>query len=44
LVGRDADTDLALLKVDEKNMPAVSFANSDSVMIGEWVMAVGKSV
>jgi serine protease Do len=41
LVGRDADTDLALLKVDEKNMPAVSFANSDSVMIGEWVMAVG---
>ncbi len=41
LVGKDADTDLALLKVDAKDLPAVSFANSDSVLIGEWVMAVG---
>lgn len=41
LVGKDADTDLALLKVEGKDLPAVNFANSDSVLIGEWVMAVG---
>ena len=41
LVGKDADTDLALLKIEAKDLPAVSFANSDSVLIGEWVMAVG---
>jgi Do/DeqQ family serine protease len=41
LVGRDKDTDLALVKVEAGNMPAVQFANSDSVMIGEWVLAVG---
>lgn len=41
LVGRDPDTDLAVLKIEGKKFPAMNFANSDSVMIGEWVMAVG---
>lgn len=41
LIGRDGDTDLALIKVEDKDLPAVSFANSDSVLVGEWVMAVG---
>lgn len=42
LIGRDPDTDLALIKIEDDNkFPAVNFANSDSVMIGEWVMAVG---
>ncbi|MFN8292197.1 MAG: Do family serine endopeptidase [Chitinophagales bacterium] len=41
LVGRDPDTDLALIKIEGENFPAINFANSDSVMIGEWVMAVG---
>ncbi|MES2621709.1 MAG: trypsin-like peptidase domain-containing protein, partial [Bacteroidota bacterium] len=41
LVGKDADTDLALIKIEGFNLPAINFANSDSVMIGEWVMAVG---
>lgn len=41
LVGRDPDTDLALIKIEGENFPSVNFANSDSVMIGEWVMAVG---
>ena len=41
IIGRDADTDLALVKVEASELPAISFANSDSVLIGEWVMAVG---
>ncbi len=41
VIGRDADTDLALIKIEGENFRSVNFANSDSVMIGEWVMAVG---
>ncbi|MDX2001641.1 MAG: Do family serine endopeptidase [Chitinophagales bacterium] len=41
VIGTDPSTDLALLKIDEKNLPFIPFANSDSVMIGSWVMAVG---
>lgn len=41
LAGRDPSTDLALLKVDAKNLPIVELGNSDSVQIGEWVLAVG---
>lgn len=41
LIGRDKDTDLALLKIDEADLPFLSFANSDSVRVGEWVLAVG---
>ncbi|MFN8310823.1 MAG: Do family serine endopeptidase [Chitinophagales bacterium] len=41
LVGRDADTDIALLKIEGNNLPAIPFANSDSVLVGEWVVAVG---
>jgi len=41
VIGKDPDTDLALVKVDGSNLPAINFANSDSVLIGEWVMAVG---
>lgn len=41
IVGRDADTDLALVKIEASDLPAISFANSDSLLIGEWVMAVG---
>lgn len=41
VVGKDPTTDLALLKVDEKNLPFVRFGNSDDVKIGEWVLAVG---
>lgn len=41
VIGSDPSTDLALLKVDAKNLPYLSFGDSDSVMIGEWVMAVG---
>ncbi len=41
LIGRDPNTDLALLKVEANNLPVVKFGNSDKVQIGEWVLAVG---
>ena len=41
VVGNDRDTDIALLKIDEENLPFANFANSDEVLVGEWVLAVG---
>lgn len=41
IVGTDPSSDLALIKIEEKNLPAVVFANSDDVKVGEWVLAVG---
>ena len=41
LVGVDASTDLALLKISAPDLPYVLFGNSDSLRVGEWVMAVG---
>lgn len=41
LIGVDPSTDLALLKIEEKNLAFVPFGNSDHVRVGEWVLAVG---
>jgi Do/DeqQ family serine protease len=41
VVGKDASFDLAVLKVEEKNLPTLSYGNSDNVKLGEWVLAVG---
>ena len=41
LIGADPNTDLALLKVDDTNLPYTSFGNSDEVKLGDWVLAVG---
>ena len=41
LIGRDPDTDLALIKISAKDLPIVKFGDSDKVNIGEWVLAVG---
>ncbi len=41
VIGTDPDTDLALLKVNEKNLPFLAFVDSDKAKIGEWVLAVG---
>jgi serine protease Do len=41
VVGTDPSTDLALLKIDEKNLPFIVYGNSDNVKVGEWVLAVG---
>ncbi|MCB0689506.1 MAG: trypsin-like peptidase domain-containing protein, partial [Saprospiraceae bacterium] len=41
LVGSDPSTDIALLKIDAHDLPFVEFGNSDSLQIGEWVIAIG---
>ena len=41
VIGADKTTDLALIKIDGKNLPAIQIANSDDVRVGEWVLAVG---
>src|SRR5690606_34831096 len=41
VIGRDPNTDLALIKVTASNLPIVKMGNSDAVQIGEWVLAVG---
>jgi len=41
LVGQDALTDVALLKIDENNLPTVTPNDSDSLEIGQWVLAIG---
>lgn len=41
LIGTDPTTDLALLKIDEKGLPFVRYGNSDDLLVGEWVLAVG---
>ncbi len=41
MVGRDASTDMAVIKIDTRNLPAIEIGNSDLVKVGEWVLAVG---
>lgn len=41
IIGTDKTTDLALIKIDGKNLPAITIANSEDLKIGEWVLAVG---
>ena len=42
VVGRDAKTDVALLKIDTKQrLPYVTWGNSDNTKVGDWVVAVG---
>lgn len=41
LVGTDPSTDIAVLKIEQTNLPYIPFGNSDSIEIGAWVLAVG---
>jgi len=41
VIGTDPSTDLALIKIDSKNLPAIEIANSENIEVGEWVLAVG---
>ncbi len=41
LVGRDPSTDLAVLKIDENNLPAIKLGSSKDLEVGSWVLAVG---
>jgi len=41
VIGTDPDTDLAVIKINQKDLPFLSFVNSDESKVGEWVLAVG---
>ncbi|RPE00902.1 PDZ domain-containing protein [Aureibaculum marinum] len=41
VIGAHPNSDIALVKIDATDLPFVSFANSDNVKVGEWVLAVG---
>ena len=41
LIGTDPRTDVALLKVDGKNLPTVKLGDSEKLKVGEWVLAIG---
>jgi len=41
VIGADASTDVALIKIDEKDLPFLMYGNSDAVRVGEWALAVG---
>ncbi len=41
LIGTDMVSDVALLKIDGKNLPYIKLGNSDEIIIGEWVIALG---
>ena len=44
LVGRDPQTDLAVLKIDGTNLPTVPLGNSSQLQVGEWVVAIGNAL
>lgn len=41
VVGTDPTTDLAVIKIDALNLPAITMGNSNEVEVGEWVLAIG---
>jgi Do/DeqQ family serine protease len=41
LVGRDLSTDIAVLRIDAKDLPSANFADSDAARVGSWVVAIG---
>jgi Do/DeqQ family serine protease len=41
VIGTDPLTDLALIKIDEKNLSFITFGDSNKIEVGEWVVAVG---
>lgn len=41
VLGRDPAVDLAVLKIDAKDLPAAGFADSSKARVGEWVLAIG---
>ena len=44
LIGRDPTTDLAVVKIDAKNLKYAKFGNSDTLEVGDWVIAVGNAL
>ncbi|ANJ68392.1 hypothetical protein A9404_09155 [Halothiobacillus diazotrophicus] len=42
VIGQDKRTDIALIKIDAKNLPVAQIGNSDKIQVGEWVLAIGE--
>lgn len=41
LIGTDPTTDIALIKIDAKDLPTIPFGDSEKLRLGEWVLAIG---
>jgi serine protease Do len=41
VMGRDTKTDLAVVRINAPNLHALKFGDSDELMVGDWVLAVG---
>lgn len=41
VIGKDPSSDLAVIKIEANNLPFLTFANSDDVRLGQWVLAIG---
>jgi len=41
VIGTDSKTDLAIIKIDEKNLPFLQFGDSDKLEVGDWAIAIG---
>lgn len=41
VIGSDKVSDIAVIKIDGKNLPVVSLGNADALQVGEWVLAIG---
>ncbi len=41
VIGTDPNTDLALIKIEGKNLPVMTIGNSDAASLGQWVLAIG---
>jgi serine protease Do len=41
VIGVDPSSDLAVIKIDEKNLPYLVYGNSDDIKLGQWVLAIG---
>ena len=41
VIGKDPNTDIALIRVDADGLPAIQFGSSDALRLGEWVLAIG---
>ncbi len=44
VIGTDPKTDIAVLKIEEKGLPSISFGDSDKLRVGEWVLAIGSPI
>ena len=41
VIGKDPQSDVAVIKIDAKNLPVLPLGNSDNIQVGEWVIAIG---